>query len=136
MRRLINHGKQFMRFGVVGVANSLLDFSVFFLLHRTLEFGYVSANGGAWLLAVSFSFFGNKFWTFRAHAVNAGKQYIRFLVVSCIGLGISTLLLYAFIEFGGLAATIAKVLCIVVVAFWNFYANKFWTFNVREPIWK
>ena len=62
MRRLINHGKQFMRFGVVGVANSLLDFSVFFLLHRTLEFGYVSANGGAWLLAVSFSFFGNKFW--------------------------------------------------------------------------
>ncbi|MEK7583830.1 MAG: GtrA family protein [Patescibacteria group bacterium] len=136
MKQLINHGRQFMRFGLVGVANSLLDFTVFFLLHEVFNFGYVSANGGAWLLAASFSFFGNKYWTFRVHDIKAATQYMRFLIVSCIGLGISTGLLFMLIEFAGIAAISAKVICIVIVAFWNFYANKLWTFSVRETVWK
>jgi len=136
MRRLLDHGRQFIKFGLVGIVNSVIDFTVFLILHGALGFGYVAANGGAWLVAASFSFIGNKYWTFRAYDVNSAMQYVRFLIVSCIGLGISTSLLYVLVEFTGTAAPFAKALSIIVVAFWNFYANKLWTFNAAEPVWK
>jgi putative flippase GtrA len=100
--------------------------------------------------AVSSNFFWNRYWTYpdsRSRSVRT--QLIQFVMVSLVGLGIrafivSTLstplsdVVYQVAKPTGLnwdnhdafvvAANMTVMLCQGIVAFWNFFANRFWTY--------
>ena len=87
------------------------------------------ANAVAFLLTVIWSFTFNRFWTFKVRGAFSTKQYSKFLLVSCVGLTLSSGLLYIAVDRLGLFDILAKFLVAIIVMMWNFNANKFWTFK-------
>ncbi len=79
MGRLI---EQFMRFGLVGVINTLLDFALFNLLAGKLRWRKIPANLVSTSVAMSFSFLANWHWVFPIHDGQPAERAARFLVVT------------------------------------------------------
>jgi putative flippase GtrA len=76
------------KFGTVGSISFAIDLVIFnVLLHRGVE--TLFAKTISTVIATTFAFAGNRFWTWRhrAHA-NMARQYTMFFVLNAIGLGI------------------------------------------------
>jgi putative flippase GtrA len=86
MERLKKHADK-LRFGIVGVANTALDFIVLFLLVG-LGLDKIPANYISTSIAFIFSFFVNKSFTFKSKGGNIPKQFLVFLGITMVGLWI------------------------------------------------
>ena len=60
--------QRFKRYFSIGLLNTALHWCVFFTLHYGVSFSQAGANLVAFLVAVTFSFFMNARYTFRARA--------------------------------------------------------------------
>jgi putative flippase GtrA len=138
---------RFMRFAMVGVIGAVVDFGVANLLTGVFHMQFIWASVLSFTAAVISNFLWNRFWTYpdsRSKAV--GHQVFQFTIISVVGLTIRTpiiklleipmLTLFArllpknFIltpRFIGHNVTLA--IAILVVMLWNFFANRFWTYN-------
>jgi putative flippase GtrA len=79
------HG--FSKFVSVGFLNTLIHWSTFLVLH-VMGFSQALSNLAAFCLAVSFSFYANAHYTFKARAT--GSRYLQFvgfmgLLSLCVG---------------------------------------------------
>jgi len=70
--RKLTKSKQF-RFVIVGGANTLIDFAFYNLFSKIFTLALPLANMISSFIAMLFSFFMNKKWTFRS----SGKNYLR-----------------------------------------------------------
>jgi putative flippase GtrA len=86
MERLKKHADK-LRFGIVGVANTALDFIILFLLVG-LGLDKIPANYISTSIAFIFSFFVNKSFTFKSKGGNIPKQFLVFLGITMVGLWI------------------------------------------------
>ena len=124
--------KQFVKFCLVGLTNVIVDFSVYIALTRLIIFfrsHYLVANLISFSLAVSWSFVFNRVWTFKNKEKQIILQYFKFFLFSAVGLGLHTLILYTLVDYFDFYDILAKAIAVVLVTFWNFSANKFWTFG-------
>jgi len=127
--------RQLVKFALVGVSSFMIDLSLYLFLTRFIFWfsqHYIIANTISFLLTVLWSFTLNRLWTFRVSSGFSGKQYSKFLIVSSIGLSLSSGLLYLAVDRLGLYDVVAKFMVAVVVMTWNFSANKFWTFRSQK----
>lgn len=121
-----------LRFTTVGCLNTLFDFSIYVLLTRyTVYFRehFLLTNFIAFLVAASFSFVANKYWTFRDRNRRIFVQYPKFLIVSSMGLLLNEGILFFLVRHLDLYDLLAKVFAVGIVMIWNFTANKHWTFR-------
>ncbi|MBU0671317.1 GtrA family protein [Patescibacteria group bacterium] len=126
---------QFLRFVVVGIINTSIDYIIYLCLTRFIDWfdeNKVVATSIAFVVAATNSYFMNKFFTFRDKSKEYGTQYIKFFFVSLVGFGINAFIFYLLLE-TGMFDILAKVLTTGVVLVWNFFANKFWTFKQKIP---
>jgi len=123
---------QFVRFGMVGTVNTVLDFSVYYGLTRYFDFWgrhLVTSAVASFAVGVTSSFILNNFWTFRQEASGWLQRAPRFLLVALSGMSWNALLLWIMVSLGTYDL-IAKASATVVVLFWNFNMQKRWTFRV------
>jgi putative flippase GtrA len=85
MREHLKKHAEKYRFGAVGVANTVIDFGILFLLVH-LGVNEILANYISTGTAFIFSFFVNRSFTFKSKDGNVAKQFITFLVVTMFGL--------------------------------------------------
>lgn len=142
---------RFMRFATVGVIGAVVDFSIFNLLATLLGVRPLIAQVFSFSTAVVSNFIWNRLWTYPdSRSKPIQSQMIQFLLISVIGLLIRTPL-FAFLEpnlirlFTGVLPAgpitpvfaghnVSLAIAIIVVMFWNFLANRFWTYNdVDQP---
>jgi putative flippase GtrA len=130
--------QRFTRFLAVGAVGTFLDFSLLALL-KTLGLPTLLANTASFSAGVVNNFTWNRLWTFSdAKQSNWHRQLAQFVLVSLIGLALNNsivLLLEAPLgqllgqpDYGYLPA---KVIATGVVVFWNYFANRYWTFNIE-----
>lgn len=125
--------QEFIRFAIVGFSNTFLDFLVYIGLTRLVSFFshyYLIANLISFSLAATNSFFWNRNWTFKYREKDIGRQYLKFFIVSIIGLLINEGCLYLLVANFHLYDLLAKLFAIGVSLSWNFFINRFWTFRV------
>ena len=128
---------QFVKFSLVGVSGTIIDFGIYTLLTRALSMFYVYATGISVFLAIINNFFLNKHWTFRRGQSGIAKvEYGKFFTVSVANYLVNLGITYYIVEFtsaddifGNYDDYFAKVIAIVVILFSNFFANKYWTFR-------
>ena len=111
------------RFIIVGLGNTAIDFSVFWLALRTLNKPLL-ANVLAWCVAVMFSFTVNTLWSFeRDSDMGVGRAFLKFISLSAlISLGVSNLSIAILSGWTGIWPS--KILGVIVAAFLNFLAAK------------
>jgi putative flippase GtrA len=128
--------RQIIKFSLVGVMAAVIDLGGYLLLTRIFDTHYVLTSILTSTAAVSFAFFNNRHWTFRAKPLTEdggatwGPQYVRYLTVYGFGIVWQNLLLLTLVEYGQLYDWLAKVVAILIVAFgWNFILAKLWVFR-------
>lgn len=148
--------RQFLKFATVGAMNTAIDWTLAFILTfytplpRILGTGFVNLTSAplrpeaaaVWFTkiissgtATVNSFIWNRRWTFRVRNRQARtRQFAKFVTVNVIGMllnsTITTLLIRPFLpEPPRLAFMVCQATATAIVLFWNFFANKYWTFR-------
>jgi putative flippase GtrA len=138
---------RFLRFAVVGIIGAIVDFGIENLLHRWIGVDYVISGGISFVCAILSNFIWNRFWTYPdSRSKPMGRQLLEFGLVSVAGLGIRLPMLH-FLEpvvtrwMEALPAAwrilppdllgenITLAMAVIVVMFWNFFVNRYWTYN-------
>ncbi|AZO02958.1 GtrA family protein [Mesorhizobium sp. M2A.F.Ca.ET.037.01.1.1] len=122
-------GNKIVRFALVGLVNTGIDLTAFYLLLK-LTAPALAANVGAWFVAVLFSFVANRFWSFeRDPDIRLHHSFLRFVSLGAlISLGVSSLSIAALA--GAIGVWPAKIIGVVVAAVLNFLAAR-WSIEGR-----
>lgn len=126
------------RFAIVGVANTGLDFIVLLIL---VAFGVpiIVANFFSTSVALVFSFFANKKFTFQFEGKHTRQQFASFLGITLFGLWIiqpiiiegTRLLVSTFFPEKYTILTIGKIIATGVTLIWNYVLYKAFVFKKR-----
>lgn len=127
---------RFTRFLAVGALGTTLDFGILTLL-KLAGLPTLVANSVSFTAGLLNNFTLNRLWTFGdAIHSNWKKQLTQYAVVSLIGLTLNDFIVISLEtamgawlgqpEWGYLPA---KVIATGVVVFWNYFANRAWTFR-------
>lgn len=129
--------RRFVKFGIVGVSGTLIDFSITWLCRDILGLPDLIANAIGFVVAATTNYILNRIWTWHSTEKNVGVEYLKFFAVSVIGLLLNTLILYLLKGFDlfdspDLNFWSAKVGATLIVMLWNFFANNFFTFKKKS----
>lgn len=126
--------KKMTKFGIVGFWGTLIDMGVLNFLVIFLLFNVYFSASISFVVAVINNFLLNKYWTFSGYKQknSVKKQFVQFFTVSLIALGLNLIVMYVLIEYAHLWYNFAKISAVGVVFFWNFFANKVWTFKQQN----
>ncbi|MCX7667635.1 MAG: GtrA family protein [Atribacterota bacterium] len=119
---------QLLKFGLVGIANTLIDFGIFVLLHGYLQVFYAFAQVISYSCGMANSYFLNKFWTFQSRRAIQFHEVFKFVAVNLLSLGVSLLLLYLVRGRGSWGVVESKIFATSGSLLVNFVGNKFWVF--------
>ncbi len=117
-----------LKFGVVGMSGMTIDFAVTYLCKEKIRIHKYIANAIGFVMAASWNYTFNRIWTFESHNPHIGFEFLRFFIVSLIGLGINTLMLWVFVSKFKQNFYLSKLFAIGVVLIWNFIVNWLVTF--------
>lgn len=124
---------QFVKFGIVGVSNTLITLAVYTLLLKVFGVWYLAASAIGFVVGAINGFLLNRRWTFRGHVGDALTP-VRWGVVQTCGLAVNEALLYVFVHDAHLDKLLAQVCATAVVTVSTFFANRAWTFRVHGPV--
>ena len=125
---------QFAKFMAVGVLNFLVDFFVFMLLNKVVGLYSVYANIISYSCGVVNSYFFNRMWTFKTKLKYFSKDFMKFIFVNLISLGVSTLAVYILVERFMMAAWLGKILSTFFSFTVNFAGNKLLVFKDKKQV--
>lgn len=117
-----------LKFNIVGVLNTCIDFVVFYILTSIFTMFVVPAQIIAYSCGVINSYFVNRFWTFGVKGKHNKKQFILFIMVNIVALSVSTILIYFLVQVIE-QVMIAKVLVTVIVMLINYFGQKYIIFS-------
>lgn len=149
--------ERFAKFLVVGIIGFIIDFGTLTFLVEVVKLpdlvaqntqfsetaGLILANTISFTLAVLSNFSLNRLWTYpESRSKRKRIQLPQFTFVSVIGLALNnTILVLMTPVFNWLITSItllpgavngyipAKILATIVVLFWNFFVNRYWTYS-------
>jgi putative flippase GtrA len=128
---------EFLKFAVVGVLGTIVDFGIYSFLTRILGFYFLLATSISVLAAIINNFYLNKYWTFKkGQSGRTRQEYIKFFIVSIINYFLNLAITYAVMKYthaevivGPYKDYFAKAVAIGIVLFSNYFGNKRWTFR-------
>lgn len=142
---------RFFRFATVGIIGAVVDFGTFNLLTAFTGMTAVTASIFSFFAAIISNFTWNRYWTYPdSRTKPISRQLIQFSVVSVVGLLIRTPIIallepfftqlfiglpylpIGFITAEFLANNLALAIAVIVVMFWNFFINRYWTYGDIE----
>lgn len=120
---------RFIKFGLVGCTGIIIDFSITWACKEKLKWNKYLASSLGFSLAVVNNYLLNKYFTFQDRNTQLATQFLKFFVISIIGLALSNLFLYLLLKNAKLNFYLSKAIVIGLVFTWNFSANSLYTFN-------
>jgi putative flippase GtrA len=151
MAVLINNSRErsrFLRFAFVGLLGAVVDFGVSNLLIKLCNTRLVLAGTISFIAAILSNFIWNRYWTYPdSRSKPISRQLVQFALISLLGLGIRLPILYfiepllkslaielnlqilPWLDAKTLADNFTLAIAVVIVMFWNFFANRYWTYN-------
>jgi len=122
-------------FALVGLVNSVVDFSVFSFGYYYLAWPIIVANAMAWVIAVTGSYILNSTITF-AHESGrklSPRSFVSFALSQVAGFLANTGTVWCLVELLLVPAWAAKVAAIAVSFVVNFSLSHFVVFRARDP---
>ena len=149
---------RFLKFCVVGTLGTAVDFGFFNLFHNLLGFHPVLANTLSITAAIVNNYMFSRFWVYpETRHRQGGRKFAQFVVVSLIAWALNTGILWSTeqwvfgeagllapivrpaaqalnVAHGVLSSNLAKAIATGMVLFWNFFANRYWTFRDVDQV--
>jgi dolichyl-phosphate beta-glucosyltransferase len=121
----------FLKYAIVWWIGTWVDVFIVYILAIRLEYPLYWSTAIAFVAAASNNFVLNKIWTFRDVWGRYKRQYMKFLLVSTLGLWLTLISMGILVELLHFPIIVAKLTTSVIVLSWNFLANKYWTFATK-----
>ncbi|MDO9152978.1 MAG: GtrA family protein [Paludibacter sp.] len=119
---------QLIKFGIVGVSNTLLTAVVIWLMLRKLNSSDYFANITGYVVGLMNSFIWNRKWTFESKA-EISSTIIKFIVIFAVSYLLQLGALYLLLNFTEIDSYICQLMSMVVYTGTNFLLNKYYTFK-------
>lgn len=116
-----------LRFAGVGVIGTVIDYTILIVTHQTFGWMLIWASTVGFLAGAVNNYLFNSFWTFEQKLT--WNKFYRFISLAVVGLILNDLIVVVLSDSFDWNFKVAKLLAIFVVFFWNFLANKRWTFD-------
>lgn len=137
---------RFLKFSFVGLSGTIVDFGVMNLMRLVFEVPLVWAQAISFICAVINNFLWNRYWTYpESRSRDLTKQLGQFIIINIMGILIRTPLvpwfddriysilnnldILLFINNNVISQNLALAASIIIVTLWNFFANRYWTYN-------
>jgi putative flippase GtrA len=131
---------------IVGVIGAVVDFGSYNLLIERAGWPAEAAGTLSFVLAICSNFTWNRYWTYPdSRSKPIVQQFVQFFVVNALGIVIRLPIIALTKDpFGSLAKrllsldkqtastlgnNVALAVAVVIVMFWNFFVNRFWTYS-------
>jgi putative flippase GtrA len=138
--------ERFLKFAVVGTIGAGIDFGIMNLLTQAFNLVLVLSGTISFVCAVISNFLWNRFWTYpESRTKNIAHQLFMFFIVNLAGVLIRIPILnyvepplLKYIEQINLSVSVSAEflaknltlsLAIGIVMLWNFFVNRYWTYN-------
>lgn len=122
MKKLI---AQIMKFGIVGVLATLIDYIVLWILTEYAGLYYLASAAISFSVSVIFNYICSMRYVFvRKENADRRKEFVIFLVLSIIGLGMNQLLMWIGTDVLEIYYLIAKLFATALVMVYNFITRK------------
>src|SRR5437773_1435025 len=145
MPRMVSLPKRFAelipelaKFGLVGLAGSVVDLGGAAYLHGALGVGPMVSKGLSIIAATLLTYLGSRFWTFR-HRVNQAllREGMLFVALNLVGLAIAECVI-AFVSYGldlkhVIAYNAASVVGTGLGTIFRYFSYKKWVFLADTP---
>jgi putative flippase GtrA len=138
---------RFLKFIVVGAFGALVDFGVMNLLTHRFNMLLVAAGTISFVCAVCSNFIWNRYWTYPdSRSRHPARQLAMFFAVNVAGVAIRIPILWFLepplirlfartpypVSAEFLAKNLTLAIAVGIVMLWNFFANRYWTYNDVE----
>ena len=80
---------KFLKFGIVGASGMVVHFGVLYLCKEIIGLNPFVANTIGFIIAATTNYILNRIWTFRSKEKQVAVEYLKFILVSVIGLGVN-----------------------------------------------
>ena len=116
---------QVIRFAGVGASAFVIDWGVMVLLTELFGVPYLVSTTIGFAVATIFNYFMSMRYVF-AHKeeLSRRREFIVFVVLSVVGLGINDLLMWLGVSLAGIDYRITKVVVTIIVSVFNFVTRK------------
>jgi putative flippase GtrA len=149
--------ERFLKFAIVGTIGAIVDFGTLNVLQHTLlhpegpneKIHVAMASGIAFTAAVASNFFWNRYWTYPdSRSRHVGMQLAQFFFINTVAVAARLVFVsLAYSPLGELAeqllgnsdvdtatanrlgTNLAQAIAVGVAMFWNFFMNRYWTYN-------
>ena len=126
---------RFIKFGLVGASGTLVYLGLLTLCTEVVGLFYIISAGISYETSIITNFVLNDTWTFRDRRSHGIRKFLyrglKFNLVSLVGLGIHTAILWFFTEVVGLFYVLSAIFAIAGAMFWNFFINTLWTWRSK-----
>ena len=120
---------RFVKFGIVGCTGIVIDFAITWLCKEKLRWNKYLSSSIGFCFAVVNNYWLNKYFTFKNTDTQLVNQFLKFLIISLVGLALSNFFLYLLQKKTTLNFYFSKAIVVAVVFLWNYTANTLYTFN-------
>ena len=126
---------QFVKFGIVGLSNTLIAYAVYAAC-VWLGCHYLVANGLGFVVGVLNAYYWSDRYVFKkgeGETRSALWTLVKtYLAYGATGLLLASLLLYVYVDQWHVSAYLAQLLVLVVTVPLNFIINKYWSFKTKQ----
>ena len=129
MPSLLTFIKQFIKFGIVGVSNTLLSLVIYYVLVLFVGVHYILANTVAFVISVLNAYYWNSKYVFKRSAGSRPKQLAKVYASYGTTFLVSTGLLFLMVDIIGMSEVVAPIINLGVTVPLNFLLNKYWAFR-------
>jgi putative flippase GtrA len=142
---------RFIRFLIVGAIGAIIDFGIMNLFSKLFNLPLTIAGTISFICAIISNFLWNRIWTYPdSRSRPLARQLLMFFIVNVAGLAIRLPILH-FLEpilkgmienFGVtlpltpelLGKNLTLMVAVGVVLLWNFFVNRYWTYNDVDKV--
>lgn len=134
---------QFLKFGIVGLSNTLLSYILYIVILKILEhfnlfpeYDYIISSFSVFWICSLWSFWWNNKFTFNnSNRENSNLLFVYLKMVICYaltGLFLQNILLFLLVKYAGFSKEIVPLLILVVTVPLNFLLNRYWAFSSAD----
>lgn len=115
---------QILKFGLVGGMAFVIDYVLLYVCTEFLHIHYLISSIISFTVSVIFNYILSIKWVFDVKKKQDVKDFVIFIILSVIGLGINSLIMYVMVEKFGVYYMLSKIVSTAVVMVYNFITRK------------
>lgn len=115
---------QILKFGLVGGTAFVIDYVLLYFCTEFLHIHYLISSIISFTVSVIFNYILSIKWIFDVKKKQDVKDFVIFIILSVIGLGINSLIMYVIVEKFGVYYMFSKIVSTAVVMVYNFITRK------------